>query len=296
MIDSASLSFAHQEQVGGVGPAPIVNLVVTPGGGGSCSFPLTVRPTLTTETIDVTACLNTPAKLNGATYAYQVHLVDGGNISQSVTASVDGLTTTVGSTDTGNQTLGLSNPGPALTAGTVVDGSTLFFAHQEVTGTVNPRLVLTGGSIVGSCNIALPARAAPTTDQFNLYTQLTTTCGVATGNLVTTLNALTVTYTFNMSATAGDNQTQSASVAVDGLRVDTTTTNTATHTLTMTTPTPAVSGTATNRHRRAADRAPGNRKRIQPDPHHHAWRRGRLCRDRTHTEHDIDDRDGQRPG
>jgi hypothetical protein len=245
VIDSASLAFAHQEQVGGVGPAPIVSLVVTPGGGGSCSFPLTVRPALTTETINVTACLNTPAKLNGATYAYQVHLVDGGNVSQSVTASVDGLTTTLISTDTGNQTLGLSNPAPALTAGAVVDSSSLFFAHQEATGSVNPRLVLSGGSIVGTCNIPLTTRPALTTDQFNLYAQLTATCGIATANLVTTLNALTVTYTFNMAATAGDGTTQSATVAVDGLRVDTTTTNNATHTLTMSTPTPAVPGTAT---------------------------------------------------
>ncbi len=53
VVDKATLSFAHQEQVGGVGPAPVVTLVVTPGGGGSCSFPLTARSALTTETIDV---------------------------------------------------------------------------------------------------------------------------------------------------------------------------------------------------------------------------------------------------
>ena len=243
VIDKATLSFAHQEQVGGVGPSPVVSLVVTPGGGGSCSFPLTVRNSLTTETIDVTACLNTPAKLNGATYAYQVHLVDGGNVSQSVTASVDGLSVAVIATDTANQTVALSNPGPAVPAGFAVDSSTLSFAHQESTGTANPRLVLSGVNISGnaSCNtIALAPHAALTTDTFNLYTQLTTNCAVSAANLVATINGLTVTYTANLAATTGDGNSQSVNLAVDGLSVVTVTSNNAVHTLTLSSPTPAV--------------------------------------------------------
>ncbi len=208
VIDKATLSFAHQEQTGAT---PTVTLVVTPGGGGTCSFPLSIRNSLTTETIDVTSCLNTPAKLNGATYAYQVHLVDSGNISQSVTVSVDGMSVAVIATDTANQTVALSAPAPAVPTGVTVDSSSLSFAHREAGGTANPRLVLSGVNITGNagCNtIALTPQPTLATDTVNMYTQLTTNCGIAPANVAATLNGLTVTYTANLAATAGDGATQ----------------------------------------------------------------------------------------
>ena len=246
MIDKVTLSFAHQEQVGGIGPAPTITLVVIPGGGGSCSFPLTVRPSLTTDTIDLASCLSTPTKLNGATYAYQLHLNDTGNVSQSVTASVDGLSAAVISTDTANQTFALSSPAPAVPAGATIDSSVLSFAHQETGGTVTHAWCSrapTSGAAPSCTTINLTPRPSLTTDTFDLNAQLRTNCGIAAANIAATINGMTVTYVTNLTAVAGDGTSQAVNVAVDGLKVVTVSTDASTHTLTLSAPTPAVPAT-----------------------------------------------------
>ena len=80
---------------------------------------------LTTEMVTVPAgCLDTIAKINGASYQYQAHLTDNG-AAQSGTASVDAVNLAVVSTDSAHHLLTLSGPAPAVPATNVVDNVTV---------------------------------------------------------------------------------------------------------------------------------------------------------------------------
>ncbi|MFN8035064.1 MAG: hypothetical protein U0V73_03955 [Acidimicrobiia bacterium] len=232
-LDSAVLSVAHQETGANVNP----RLMITPGGGGSCaSVALTPHATLTTDTIDVKAsgCLNTPAKINGATVQYVVNLSATGS-AQSAIATLDGVKIDVNATDSAVRTLTLSNPLPAVptAAGTTLDTAVLSIAHRETGTNVNPRLVITPGGGGGACAaIPLTPRATLTTDTVDVK-------GSGCLNAVTKLNGATFVYQVNLTDNGG---AQSATVSVDGLRVDVVTTNTTNRGLTLSSWAPALSG------------------------------------------------------
>ncbi len=153
------LSFAHQEVGSNLSPT----LVITPGGSGRVRSDPAHRRTdpLTTTPIDVTSCLNTPAKLNGASIAYQVHLTDNGT-SLSGTASVDGAQIAATTIATGTKTITLGSFGPTLPVTTGWDGLTINVAHSESAGT-NPTLVVTPGG-GAACTIPLTVHPSLATD------------------------------------------------------------------------------------------------------------------------------------
>ncbi len=139
-IDTVTLQIAHQET--GTGTSP--TLTITPGGAAACTaILLTPRAALTTDTVTVPAnCLTTATRINGASYAYTVHLegTNGDGVTQSATTSVDGITVTTVSTDTSTHTLTLSAPTPAVPATVTIDNVTLQIAHQEAGSNANPTL------------------------------------------------------------------------------------------------------------------------------------------------------------
>ena len=234
-IDSVTLSFADQESGNGLpGGGLTPTLVVTPGGGGSCTFPMTMRAALTTDTFDLTSCLNTPAKINGATYAYQVHMTDTG-AAQSATASVDGMNVATVSTDGATHTITLSAPAPTVPAGNVPDTLTLTFAHQETGAGSSPTLVITPGSAAACTPIALTSHAALTTD--------TITIPAGCLNTVAKINGATYQYQVHVTDTG---VSQSATVNVDGLKLVVVSTDETARRLTLSNMTPAVSVLGTN--------------------------------------------------
>ena len=81
-LSAVTIDVAHTESVG-TNP----RIVVTAGGGGSQTYPLPVRATLGTDTVDVIGLLSTAAKVNGAQVQFLADPVPGAN----ATASVDGV-------------------------------------------------------------------------------------------------------------------------------------------------------------------------------------------------------------
>lgn len=199
-IDGATLSIAHQETGADANP----RLVVTAGGGGTCTLPLTARANLTIDTFDVKAsgCLDTAAKLNGATYAYQVNLTANG-AAQSATVAVDAVSVEVSTTSTASRALTLGAFAPAVPPDTSVTSATLEVAHRESAGT-NPRLVVSDGT--GTQTYPLTARETMTTDAVDV------TLFVSGGAKV---NAMTVAYTVNVNGGP-----TTATAAVDGVRLN----------------------------------------------------------------------------
>ena len=157
-IDNVTLQIAHQETGSNSNPS----LVIDPGGAGACTtVALTPRATLTTDTVTIPGgCLTSAARINGATFAYSVHVASG-----TATAAIDGVRLTVISgTDTTTHTLTLSAPTPAVPATATIDSVTLQIAHQEVGSNTSPTLVIDPGG-AGACTaIALTPTAVLTTD------------------------------------------------------------------------------------------------------------------------------------
>ena len=89
-INSVVLSVTHNESNTSQTAAPTVN--VTPSGAGACGASALPEHTgLTSDTVDVTACLNTPDKLNGGASV----LFTASRSSGSPTESLDGMTLSV---------------------------------------------------------------------------------------------------------------------------------------------------------------------------------------------------------
>ena len=129
---------AHRETGAGLNP----RIVITPGGGGTCTFNLSSRATLGSDAaIDVKSCLSTPAKINGATLQYTVNLTATGSpASQSGTATLDGIKIDVARPTASNRSITLSNPTPAAptAAGTVVSSVGVTVAHRETASGPQP--------------------------------------------------------------------------------------------------------------------------------------------------------------
>jgi hypothetical protein len=184
-------------------------LVITPGGGGSpCTFPLPTQATLTTDTIDVTSCLNTTAKLNGAQIQYQVHLTGNGS-TQSATASADGLQIAATATDTAARSITLTGFATSLGANATLASVTLDVAHGESAGT-NPAVVVTRGGGGGTC----PAIALPQHDVLATDTITVPASCLATG---AQLNNATVAFQVNVAGGP-----VSATATFDGAALNTT--------------------------------------------------------------------------
>jgi hypothetical protein len=167
-VSNATLSFAHQETGSGVNPT----LLITPGGASACApIPLTPRASVTTESIDVTACLNTAAKLNGAQIQYQAQLAPGGG----GTASVDGARIDASAADGGTKQLTLSSmaAAPAIADAAHLSAATLSVTHGESAGT-NPAVVVTPGGGSPCAAVSVPQHTAVTTDAIDVASCLTT--------------------------------------------------------------------------------------------------------------------------
>ncbi len=228
-LDTVSLSITHQETGSSTSP----QLVITPNGAGACTpIALTPRAALTTDTVTIPAgCLNTTAKFNGATYAYQVHLTDAGNVAQAATANVDAISATVLSTDTSTHSLTLSGLTPTvnISASGTIDSVTLSFAHQETGSAASPQLAITPGGASACAPINLTPRAAMTTDV------VTVPAGCL--NTATKINGATFAYQVHLT---DNGASQSATIAVDGLSVATLWTDGGLHTITLSAMSPAV--------------------------------------------------------
>jgi hypothetical protein len=231
-LETVTLQIAHQETGSNGNPT----LVITPGGAGACApVALTARAVLTTDTVAVPAgCLDTAAKINGASFAYQVHLVDNGG-AQATAVSEDGITLTVVSTDTSTHTLTLSAPTPAVPAGVTVDAVTLQISHQETGSNANPTLVITPGGAGACAPIALTPRVTLSTDTVTVPANCLTT--------PTRVNGASFAYQVHLTTTGIP---QSAAVAEDGIRMFVVSTDTATHTLTLSNLSNPVAATAGN--------------------------------------------------
>ena len=233
-LETVALTVAHQETGSGLNP----RLVITPGGGGTCTFNLTPRATLGSDpAIDVKSCLSTPAKINGATVQYTVNLTASGSpAGQSGTATLDGMKIDVVSTDASNRSITLSNPTPAAptAAGTVVTSVGVTIAHQETGAGLNPRLVITPGG-------AAACAAIPLTTQATSAGQLVD--ATACLNTPAKVNGATYQYLVNLTP---NGSSQAGTAAVDGVEIAVTTTNGTTKTLSLSSFGAALPAAATN--------------------------------------------------
>ena len=192
---------------------------------------LTPSTTLTTDTVAVPVnCLTTPARINGATYQYQVHLTDNG-AAESANAAVDGLSLAVSTTDAATHTVTLSNLSNPVVAGSSLSSATLSFAHQEIGSGLNPTLVVTPGGAGACAPIPLTASATLTTDSIDLTSCLNTT---------TKLNGAQIQYQVQLAPSGG------GTASVDGARIDAVTADGTTKQVTLSSfaATPAVNDTA----------------------------------------------------
>ena len=87
-------------------------------------------------------CLTTAARINGATFQYQVHLTDNA-AAQAAAVGEDGITVTTVTTDGSTHTLTLSAPTPAVPAGNTLDTVTVQIARQETGSGTSPTLTIT---------------------------------------------------------------------------------------------------------------------------------------------------------
>ncbi len=223
-FDSVTVSIAHQETGSGVSPT----LVITPGGGSACTaVALTPRTAMTTDTVAVPAgCLDTIAKVNGATYQYQAHLTANGT-NQNGVARVDGVRVVTIATDTTPRSVTLSALAPTVTG--TVDTVSLSVAHQETGSGLSPRIVVTPGGAAACTAVSLTTRAALTTDVVTLPAGCL--------NTAAKVNGATVQYLVNLTA---NGSAQSGVATLDGARLDVTATDTTTRTLTLSNPAPTV--------------------------------------------------------
>ena len=120
----------------------------------------------------MTACLNTPTKLNGATYQYQTHLTANGTAQSSV-VSLDGAVITVRSTVGGSKTRSLAGFAGAVPTANTITSATLKVAHDESSG-VAGQVVLPPGGAAACTAIPVPAHASTTTDTIDVTSCLNT--------------------------------------------------------------------------------------------------------------------------
>ncbi len=234
VFDSVTVQIAHQE----TGSSSSPTLTITPGGAGACApIALTSSAVLVTDTVTVPAgCLNTAARINGASYAYSVHLngANGDGITPNATTSEDGIIVTIVSTDTSAHTLTLSAPAPAVPAGATVDSVTLQIAHQETGSNPNPTLTITPGGAGACAAIPVTPRAVLTTD--------TVTVPVGCLASPTAINGASFAYKVQLT---DNGSSQSFAVAEDGIRLTVVSTDNSVHTLTLSALAPAVPAGAT---------------------------------------------------
>ena len=147
-VTATSVQLRHFETNGGT-----QELVITPGGGVGVRVRSRspAASSATTDALTVPAgCLDTAAKINGATFAY-VSTSPGG----SFTANVYGLELDV-TYDTSNRSVSYSVPFNPVPAAGAVDTAVLSIAHRETGSNANPRIIVTPGGTVTPCTAYRP--------------------------------------------------------------------------------------------------------------------------------------------